>query len=54
VPLVPELREGGDAGRPIMAVDPDGEAAGVFAHVAERVDVELAPKRVYHSELRIG
>jgi len=54
VPLVPELREGGDAGRPIAAVDPDGEAAGVFAHVAERVDVELAPKRVYHSELRIG
>ena len=54
VPLVPELREGGDAGRPIMAVDPDGEAAGVFAQVAERVDVELAPKRVYHSELRIG
>jgi ATP-binding protein involved in chromosome partitioning len=54
VPLVPELREGGDAGRPIMAVDPDGEAAGVFADVAERVDVELAPKRVYHSELRIG
>ena len=27
VPLVPELREGGDAGRPIVAVDPDGEAA---------------------------
>ena len=54
VPLVPELREGGDAGRPIVTIDPDGEAAGVFADVAERVDVELAPKRVYHSELRIG
>ena len=30
VPLVPALREGGDDGRPIVAVDPDGEAgAGV-------------------------
>jgi ATP-binding protein involved in chromosome partitioning len=54
VPLIPELRAGGDAGRPIVAVDPEGEAAGVFARIAETVDVELAPKRIYHSELRIG
>jgi ATP-binding protein involved in chromosome partitioning len=54
VPLVPELRAGGDAGRPIAAIDPDGEAAGVFRAMAETIDVELAPKRVYHSELRIG
>jgi ATP-binding protein involved in chromosome partitioning len=54
VPLIPELRAGGDEGRPIVAVDPEGEAAGVFARIAETVDVELAPKRIYHSELRIG
>jgi len=54
VPLIPELRAGGDAGRPIVAVDPEGEAADVFARIAETVDVELAPKRIYHSELRIG
>jgi ATP-binding protein involved in chromosome partitioning len=54
VPLVPELRAGGDAGRPVVAVDPEGEAAQVFARIAETVDVELAPKRIYHSELRIG
>ncbi len=54
VPLVPELRAGGDAGRPILAVDPDGEAAEVFTAMAEIIDVELAPRRVYHSELRIG
>ncbi len=54
VPLVPALREGGDSGRPIVAIEPDGEAAEVFAGIAETIDVELAPRRIYHSELRIG
>ncbi len=54
VPLVPELRAGSDSGMPIVVSQPDGEAAGVFAEIAETVDVELAPKRIYHSELRIG
>jgi ATP-binding protein involved in chromosome partitioning len=54
VPLVPALREGADAGRPIMVTDPEGEAADVFAHIAATIDVDLAPTRIYHSELRIG
>jgi ATP-binding protein involved in chromosome partitioning len=54
VPLVPELRAGSDSGRPIVAVEPQSEAAEVFGHIAERIDVELAPKRIYRSELRIG
>jgi ATP-binding protein involved in chromosome partitioning len=54
VPLVPELRQGADAGTPIATVDPDGEAATVFARIAETIDVELAPRRIYRSELRIG
>jgi ATP-binding protein involved in chromosome partitioning len=54
VPLAPELRAGSDSGAPIVATDPDGEAASVFATIAERVDVELAPKRIYRSELKIG
>jgi ATP-binding protein involved in chromosome partitioning len=54
VPLVPQLRAGSDSGAPIVATDPDGEAASVFATIAERVDVELAPKRIYRSELKIG
>ncbi len=54
VPLVPELRAGGDSGSPIVVADPDGEASRVFAQIAETIDVELAPKRIYHSELRIG
>jgi ATP-binding protein involved in chromosome partitioning len=54
VPLVPELRAGADAGAPIVATDPDGEAAGVFVRIAETIDVELAPRRIYRSELRIS
>ena len=54
IPLVPELRAGGDAGRPIVAVDPDAEASHAFRVLAERVDVELAPTRRYHPELKLS
>ncbi len=52
VPLVPELRSGGDEGTPI-ATRTETEAGQVFAALAERVDVELAPKKRYRSELKI-
>jgi ATP-binding protein involved in chromosome partitioning len=54
IPLVPALREGGDVGRPIVAVEPDGEVARVFRSLAERLDTELAPKRVYNPQLKIN
>jgi len=53
VPLVPELRAGGDEGRPIVVSNPDDEAAVAFRTIAERIDVELAPKRRYRTELKI-
>jgi ATP-binding protein involved in chromosome partitioning len=53
VPFVPELREGGDVGRPIVVARPGDEAALAFTSIAERLDVELAPKRVHRPELRI-
>ncbi len=53
VPLVPELREGGDEGRPIVVARPDDEAAVAFREIAARVDLELAPRRRHHPELRI-
>ncbi len=52
VPLVAKLREGGDVGNPIAA-DAKSESGQIFAALAERVDVELAPKKVYRSELKI-
>jgi ATP-binding protein involved in chromosome partitioning len=53
VPLVPALREGGDVGAPIVAIEPDSEAARVFTEIAERIDVELAPTRRFHPELKL-
>ncbi|MDQ3177125.1 MAG: Mrp/NBP35 family ATP-binding protein [Actinomycetota bacterium] len=53
LPLIPALREGGDTGRPITAVDPDSEAARAFTALAERVAVDLRPTRVYRPELQI-
>jgi ATP-binding protein involved in chromosome partitioning len=54
IPLVPELREGGDRGRPIVVARPDDEASIVFRAVAERLDTDLAPRRIAHPELRIN
>ena len=53
VPLVPQLRAGGDEGRPIAAVDAQSEAGRAFAAIAERVDLELAPTRRFHPELKL-
>jgi ATP-binding protein involved in chromosome partitioning len=53
VPLVPAMREGGDVGEPIVLSEPNGEAARVFASIADRIDVELAPTRRTHRELKL-
>jgi ATP-binding protein involved in chromosome partitioning len=53
LPLVPAVREGGDDGRPITAVAPDSEAAACFRAMAERIAVDLAPRRVYNPALKI-
>jgi ATP-binding protein involved in chromosome partitioning len=54
IPLVPALREGGDDGRPITVAHPDDEAAVAFRAVAQRLDTELTPKRIYRPELKIN
>jgi ATP-binding protein involved in chromosome partitioning len=53
VPLVPELRAGGDEGEPIVVARPDDPASKAFAAMAERLDVEMAPKRIYRTQLKI-
>ncbi len=52
IPLIPALREGADVGDPV-ALQTDTEAGRVFAALAEKLDVELAPRRRYRSELKI-
>jgi len=53
IPLVGELREGADSGRPIVATDPESEAAQAIIAIAEHIDVKLAPTRRFHPELKI-
>jgi len=52
IPLVPSLREGGDEGVPVVVADPDGEAAAVFAQLADTI-ASLGPARVYRRELTV-
>ena len=54
LPLVTALREGGDDGRPIAAVDPDSEPGRIFHELAETIAVEMRPKKVYSSALKIN
>ncbi len=51
IPLLNDLREGSDEGRPVVATSPDSEASQAFAAIAERIDVELVPTRRYNAGL---
>lgn len=54
LPLVPELREGGDNGTPITLALPDSEAAKSFREIAHRIATELKPKKVFSSALKVN
>jgi len=54
LPLVADLRQGGDDGRPIAAVDPHSEAGQIFHRLAEQVAVDMRPKKIYSSALKIS
>jgi ATP-binding protein involved in chromosome partitioning len=53
LPIIQQLREGGDTGRPITAVDPNGATSQAFHAIAKRIALELRPKKVYNSQLSI-
>jgi ATP-binding protein involved in chromosome partitioning len=53
LPLVPALRAGSDEGKPVAAVEPDSETGRAFHVLAERIAVELRPKKVYSPGLKV-
>jgi ATP-binding protein involved in chromosome partitioning len=53
LPLVPALREGGDDGRPITAVDPESEAAQLFQQIARTIAVDMKPRKVFSDKLKV-
>jgi ATP-binding protein involved in chromosome partitioning len=52
VPLVGAVRQGGDEGRPVTAVDPDSATAQAFRNIADKL-AALGPARVYRRELTL-
>ena len=53
LPLVTALREGGDDGHPITAVSPDSEVAQAFKAIAQKIAVDLKPKKIFSPQLKI-
>lgn len=53
IPLVMPLREGGDTGRPITAVDPDSEVAKSFHAIARKIAEEVKPRRIVRADLKL-
>ena len=53
VPLVTELREGGDVGRPIVVSNPESEAASIFREMARLLTEEYLPTRRYNEGLKL-
>jgi ATP-binding protein involved in chromosome partitioning len=53
IPLLLPLREGADSGRPVVVDQPEGEAATAFRSLAERIAVDLRPRKVFRPELTI-
>jgi ATP-binding protein involved in chromosome partitioning len=54
LPLVQELREGGDNGKPITVAHPDSETAQAFQAIAKRIAEELKPKKVFSAALKVN
>ena len=53
IPLVNQLREGGDDGKPIAAIAPQSEVGQVFAELAKKV-IEMRPKKVFSQALKVN
>lgn len=54
IPLVEDLREGGDTGRPIAAVAPQSEVGLIFAQLAKRIAEDMKPKKVFSAALKVN
>jgi len=44
VPLISEIRAGGDAGKPIVMTAPESLAAGIFREIGDRLLLQLSRK----------
>jgi ATP-binding protein involved in chromosome partitioning len=54
IPLVEQLREGGDTGQPIAAIAPQSEVGLIFAQLAKRIAEDMKPKKVFSAALKVN
>ena len=54
LPLVPELREGGDNGNPITVAHPESEVAQAFQAITRRIATELKSKKIFSAALKVN
>ncbi|MFM2078660.1 MAG: hypothetical protein RJA49_2550, partial [Actinomycetota bacterium] len=54
LPLVQELREGGDDGKPITVAHPESEVAQAFQAIAKRIAEDLKPKKIFSAALKVN
>jgi ATP-binding protein involved in chromosome partitioning len=54
LPLVQQLREGGDDGNPITVAHPESELAQAFQSIARTIATELKPKKVFSAALKVN
>ncbi len=52
IPLVNQLREGGDNGKPIAAIAPQSEVGQVFIELAQKI-AAMKPKKVFSEALKV-
>jgi len=52
IPLVAQLREGGDDGHPIAAIAPESEAGAAFHALAAQI-VAMKPKKIFSAGLKM-
>jgi ATP-binding protein involved in chromosome partitioning len=53
IPLVNQLREGGDNGKPIAAIAPQSEVGQIFAELAKKI-AEMKPKKIFSQALKVN
>ena len=53
IPLVNQLREGGDNGKPIAAIAPQSEVGQVFTELAKKI-AEMKPKKIFSQALKVN
>ena len=54
LPLVQQLREGGDDGNPITVAHPDSESAKAFQEIATRIATQLKSRKIFSPALKVN